>query len=161
MWGACWAVVLAATAVAGCGGRSTPDATAPQNATGAHQVQAPPPPPSKAQGAAPGETNDPDSAGTLVVSRELVQACPELQLVKAAQSEIEPDMVWLVVLDSLADCMNTTLRTRKVTVTGGQEQREIVKHVLQAKGVDLTRVAFGSSYEQRVLLTLAPEGSST
>ena len=79
----------------------------------------------------------------LIVSRDIVAACPVMQDVQAAAPRLDAEVVWLVVLDSLAACMNQGgLRARRVSVSGGDWQRDVVEKVLFTRGVDLQRVSF-------------------
>lgn len=78
----------------------------------------------------------------LVVGREVIQQCPQLVLVRAHMGEIDPDMVWLAVLEAIADCMGQDgpLAGRSIGVSGDEEHRHVVREVLGARGVAPTRV---------------------
>jgi len=78
----------------------------------------------------------------LVVGREVIQQCPQLVLVRSHMGDIDPDMVWLAVLEALADCMGQDgpLATKNIGVSGDEEHRHVVREVLGARGVAPTRV---------------------
>jgi hypothetical protein len=78
----------------------------------------------------------------LVVGREVIQQCPQLVLVRAHMGEIDPDMVWLAVLEAVADCMGQDgpLSGKSIGVSGDEEHRHVVREVLGARGVAPTRV---------------------
>lgn len=123
--------------------------------SGVQQRQAPtvPAPPSQARnpsgsGMGPsqehaqrGEDSDADDA-ELVVGREVIQQCPQLVLVRGHMNEIDPDMVWLAVLEAVADCMGQDgpLAGKSIGVSGDEEHRHVVREVLGARGVAPTRV---------------------
>jgi hypothetical protein len=82
-----------------------------------------------------------DDSGVLVVSREIVAGCPTLQALRARADEFDPDLVWLLVLESVAECMtNGGLQTRAIAISGDDEHRQIVRDVLGSRGVDPQRV---------------------
>lgn len=97
-------------------------------------------PQGRAQGQG-GEDSDADDA-ELVVGREVIQQCPQLVLVRAHMGEIDPDMVWLAVLEAVADCMGQDgpLSGKSIGVSGDEEHRHVVREVLGARGVAPTRV---------------------
>jgi hypothetical protein len=78
----------------------------------------------------------------LVVGREVIQQCPQLVLVRSHMGDIDPDMVWLAVLEALADCMGQDgpLAAKNIGVSGDEEHRHVVREVLGARGVAPTRV---------------------
>ena len=88
-----------------------------------------------------GEEPDADDA-ELVVGREVIRQCPQLVLVRAHMGEIDPDMVWLAVLEAIADCMGQDgpLAGKNIGVSGDEEHRHVVREVLGARGVAPTRV---------------------
>ena len=88
-----------------------------------------------------GEDSNADDA-ELVVGREVIQQCPQLVLVRSHMGDIDPDMVWLAVLEALADCMaqDGPLATKSIGVSGDEEHRHVVREVLGARGVAPTRV---------------------
>jgi hypothetical protein len=94
--------------------------------------------PPQAQG---GEDSEADDA-ELVVGREVIQQCPQLVLVRSHMGEIDPDMIWLAVLEALADCMaqDGPLAAKSIGVSGDEEHRHVVREVLGARGVAPTRV---------------------
>jgi len=83
-----------------------------------------------------------DDDAELVVGREVIQQCPQLVLVRSHMGDIDPDMVWLAVLEALADCMGQDgpLATKNIGVSGDEEHRHVVREVLGARGVAPTRV---------------------
>jgi hypothetical protein len=127
-----------------CGGRgaSHPPSTAAQA-----QQTAPPPSPrapsaEPSQGRAMGGEEPQGDDAELVVGREVIQQCPQLVLVRGHMGEIDPDMVWLAVLEAVADCMGQDgpLAGKSIGVSGDEEHRHVVREVLGARGVAPTRV---------------------
>jgi hypothetical protein len=57
-------------------------------------------------------------------------------------AELDPDMVWLAVLESIADCMSEggPLSGQSLGVSGDEEHRRVVRDVLGTRGVAATRV---------------------
>jgi hypothetical protein len=57
-------------------------------------------------------------------------------------NEFDPDMVWLAVLESIADCMGEggAMSTQNIGVSGDEEHRHVVREVLGSRGVAPTRV---------------------
>jgi hypothetical protein len=90
------------------------------------------------QGAAESQEDDAE----LVVGRDVIQQCPQLVLVRSHMGDIDPDMVWLAVLEALADCMGQDgpRATKNIGVSGDEEHRHVVREVLGARGVAPTRV---------------------
>jgi len=78
----------------------------------------------------------------LVVSSEVVGQCPTLRLVREHVSEFDPDMVWLAVLESIAECMShgSSMAGQSIGVSGDEEHRHVVRQVLSSRGVAPTRV---------------------
>jgi len=78
----------------------------------------------------------------LIVSRDVVAACPTLRLVRQHMSELDQDMVWLAVLESIGDCMSEggAMERQNIGVSGDEEHRHIVREVLETHGVSPTRV---------------------
>jgi hypothetical protein len=78
----------------------------------------------------------------LVVSRDVVGRCPTLRLVREHVSEFDPDLVWLAVLESIADCMSqgSPLGDQLIAVSGDEEHRHVVREVLGSRGIAPTRV---------------------
>jgi hypothetical protein len=76
------------------------------------------------------------------VSREVVAACPTLVLVREHSDRFDPDMLWLAVLEAIADCMssNGPMAARNIGVSGDEEHRHVVREVLGSRGVAPTRV---------------------
>jgi hypothetical protein len=83
----------------------------------------------------------------LVVSRDVVANCPTLRLVRAHIRELEQDMVWLAVLESIAQCMsdNGPMAQQNIGVSGDEEHRHVVRQVLGTHGIAPTRVVAKSS----------------
>jgi hypothetical protein len=78
----------------------------------------------------------------LIVGREVVARCPTLRLVRQHTSEFDPDTIWLVVLESIAECMSQggTMSQQAIGVSGDEEHRHVVREVLGVRGVAPTRV---------------------
>jgi hypothetical protein len=110
-----------------------------QHAT--HGARTPPRGPAGAPQTQGREESEGDDA-ELVVGREVIQQCPQLVLVRSHMGELDPDMVWLAVLEALADCMGQDgpLATKNIGVSGDEEHRHVVREVLGARGVAPTRV---------------------
>jgi hypothetical protein len=138
------ALVLAGAAVA-CGGTKAAS-RAPAKAAAS-------PPPAQEQpraqrGAEPERGRSAEQPGgddkdaELVVSRDVVGRCPTLRLVKAHVAELDPDMVWLAVLESIADCMSEggPMASQMLGVSGDEEHRHVVREVLGTRGVAPTRI---------------------
>jgi len=143
-------VALGSGAACGANNESKPPATAaqPQPAPqtpsaaaapsvspqpGAQPPSSPPSPPS-ASGA--------EDEAELVVNRDVVSECPTLRLVRRHASEFDADMVWLAVLESIADCMaeGGPMGQRSIAVSGDERHRQVVREVLGSHGIDATRV---------------------
>jgi hypothetical protein len=139
------AIGAACVACGGSRGASQPASTAAaaKNAQVAPTVPGPPQHATRPsqQHAQPAEEPDADDA-ELVVGREVIQQCPQLVLVRSHMGEIDPDMVWLAVLEALADCMaqDGPLAAKSIGVSGDEEHRHVVREVLGARGVAPTRV---------------------
>jgi hypothetical protein len=143
--------VLASAGLA-CASHPKPAATANTPPTAPPPPAAPSSPPLGQAGAA--APSGPGAAGTaqgqgheagdaeLVVSRDVVARCPTLQLVRQHVSEFDPDMVWLAVLESIADCMGGSgpLSGQNLGVSGDEEHRHVVREVLGSRGIAPTRV---------------------
>ena len=84
---------------------------------------------------------DPEDA-ELVVGRDVVSQCPTLRLVRAHVSEFDPEMVWLAVLESIAECMGKdgAMSTQTIAVSGDEEHRRVVREILATHGVAPTRI---------------------
>ncbi|HXN30822.1 MAG TPA: hypothetical protein VN894_03130, partial [Polyangiaceae bacterium] len=56
--------------------------------------------------------------------------------------EFDPDMIWLAVLESIADCMGQggAMAQQAIGVSGDEEHRHVVREVLGSRGVAPTRV---------------------
>jgi hypothetical protein len=78
----------------------------------------------------------------LIVSREVVARCPTLRLVRQHIGAFDPDMVWLAVLESVAECMGEggAMAKQAIAVSGDEEHRDVVRQVLGSRGVAPTRV---------------------
>jgi hypothetical protein len=86
----------------------------------------------------------------LVVSREIVASCPTLQALRARADEFDPDLVWLLVLETVADCMtNGSLESRALAISGDEEHRQIVRDVLGSRGVRPERVTATPEAQRR------------
>jgi hypothetical protein len=168
-------VALAAGPVIGCAGTHAeskpPTAAAAAPAAAAHPTAAPSS--AKAQiGPNPGAPAPEESSedAELVVSREVIGACPKLRLVRQHVAELDPNTVWLAVLASLSDCMSETgpMAGQMVGVSGDEEHRHVVREVLGSRGVAPTRILAapvspegaaecqGGAVCQRVEITIAP-----
>jgi len=156
---AAFAALVAGTGL-GCGTQSAPKS--PPTATGPAPGTRPPPahaanapktnasPPVGPRGAAPspGPSDGQDSQGNadddaeLVVSRDVVARCPTLRLVRQHMSELDQDMVWLAVLESIAECMSEggPLAQENIGVSGDEDHRHIVREVLGTHNIAPTRV---------------------
>jgi hypothetical protein len=112
-----------------------------------------------------------DDDAELVVSRDIVARCPKLSAVRQHVAELDPDMVWLAVLDSLGECMGAgePLAAQSLGVSGDEEHRHVVREVLGSRGVAPTRVIAmptsaqgaaecqgGADCSKRVEITIAP-----
>ncbi|MGH7271130.1 MAG: hypothetical protein ACREJ3_11930 [Polyangiaceae bacterium] len=85
--------------------------------------------------------SDEDDA-ELVVSRDVVLSCPEMRLVRRHMAEIDPQMMWLAVLESLAECMKDggPMAGQNIGVSGNEEHRHVVREVLGSRGIAPIRV---------------------
>lgn len=121
-----------ANAAAAQAGSQPPAAALPPNA------QAPPKAATRARSS---EEPDGDDA-ELVVEREVVARCPTLRLVRRHIGAFDPDMIWLAVLESIADCMSRdgSMAQQAIGVSGDEEHRHVVREVLATRGVAPTRV---------------------
>jgi hypothetical protein len=119
-----------------------------------------------------GEDGNDDDNAELVVSRDVVSRCPKMRLVRQHVAELDPDMVWLAVLESLGECMGQggPMADQNVGVSGDEEHRHVVREVLGTRGVAPTRVVAtptsvqgaaecqgGGDCSKRVEITIAPE----
>lgn len=138
------AIGVACAACGGSHGASKQPSTAAAKGVQSQQAATPPPAPQakppqeRAQGGGDSDAEDAE----LVVGREVIQQCPQLVLVRAHMGEIDPDMVWLAVLEAIADCMGQDgpLASKSLGVSGDEEHRHVVREVLGARGVAPTRV---------------------
>jgi hypothetical protein len=121
----------------------SPGAESPQGGVQAPQKdsegQARPRVPSDQLGS--GEPNDDDNV-ELVVDGDVVARCPKLRLVRRHVEQFDPEMVWLAVLESIADCMREggPMAADTLGVSGTEDHRHIVRQVLSSRGVAPTRV---------------------
>ena len=104
------------------------------------------------------------------MSRDVVARCPKLRLVRQHVAELDPDMVWLAVLESLGECMGQggPMAEQSIGVSGDEEHRHVVREVLGSRGVAPTRVIAtpvaqgaaecqgGADCSKRVEITLTP-----
>jgi hypothetical protein len=152
---------------------TAPEETAPaaSQANGTSQ-ETPAIPPSPADSAAQDEAQHADEkdAAELVVSRDVVSRCPEMRMVRQNAARFDPDMLWVAVLVSLADCMKGgPMALQTIGVSGDEEHRHVVREVLGSRGVAPTRVVAvplsaqgraecqgGIDCSQRVEITIAP-----
>jgi hypothetical protein len=83
-----------------------------------------------------------DDETELIVSREIVAHCPTLRAVREHIGAFDPDMAWLAVLESIADCMSEggAMAQQAIAVSGDEEHRRVVRQVLGSHGVIPTRV---------------------
>jgi hypothetical protein len=95
-------------------------------------------------GGAPAEpgTHGEEEDAELVVSGDVVARCPTLAVVRRHMSELDEDMLWLVVLESIGECMGEggPLSQQNLGVSGDEAHRHIVREVLSAHGIAPTRV---------------------
>ncbi len=173
--------LLIGGASAACGGahESADASRAPAQSPGAQESPVPPAarlnsgmdgtsaaPPERGQTSGEG-----DDDTELVVSREIVARCPVLRVVRQHADAFDQDMVWLAVLESVADCMSegSPMAQQNIAVSGDEGHRHVVREVLGSRGVAPTRVvavppsALGAAECQggkgcatRVEITIAP-----
>lgn len=117
--------------------RESPGATEEQNGPGGNEPNAEQNQPNGGQGPQ-GEQGDAE----LVVSRDVVAKCPTLRLVRKHVEELDPDMVWLAVLESIGDCMSEggPMARQSLGVSGDEEHRRVVREVLGTRGIAPERV---------------------
>jgi hypothetical protein len=86
--------------------------------------------------------NEGDADAELIVSTDVVSRCPTLRLVRAHVNEFDSDMLWLAVLESIADCMSEDgpMADQTIGVSGEEQHRHVVREVLGSRGVAPTRV---------------------
>jgi hypothetical protein len=167
-------VVVALAAIA-CGGARVQSTSATAAVTKPTASSASPPAASSHAGVRPqppdqSQDDDNDDA-ELVVSRDVVAACPKLGLVRQHVAELDPDMLWVAVLDSLGQCMSADgpLAQQSLGVSGDEQHRHVVREVLGSRGVAPTRVVAtktsvqgaaecqgGVDCSKRVEITIAP-----
>ncbi|HEY6460500.1 MAG TPA: hypothetical protein VIY73_10130 [Polyangiaceae bacterium] len=158
-----------ATACGGTHAASKPPATAQGS------VQAQPAVPASPLDGAPGggaahASEDADDA-QLVIAADVVARCPLLGLVRSRIGDFDPDMVWLVALESIADCMGSRgpMAGDNLAVSGDEDHRHVVRRILGARGISPTRVVAraasragaaecqgGVPCDRRVEITIAP-----
>jgi hypothetical protein len=86
--------------------------------------------------------------GVLVVGGAIVRRCPTLRAMKAHPPNMHDDAAWLVILQSLADCLEKGgLKSERILVTGGDQTGPLVRYVLAKMGVDRERVDVARSEE--------------
>lgn len=143
-------------ALTGCGGRREPPksaapapSAAPVPAASAPHAAAAPSSTAAGNGQPGGAPDVPQSGdgasgedAELVVSREVVAACPTLRLVRMHMDELDPDLLWLAVLEAIGDCMGNdgSMAEQSIGVSGDEEHRHIVREILGTQGVAPTRV---------------------
>lgn len=129
----------ASSAAAATSSPAAPAAQPPRNdSTGRAEAQ-PRVPPNDQLGS--GEPSDDDNV-ELVVDGDVVERCPKLRLVRQHVDQFDPEMVWLAVLASIADCMHEggPMAADTLGVSGSEDHRHIVRQVLSSRGVSPTRV---------------------
>lgn len=90
---------------------------------------------------APRAASSSDDGAVLVVAKSVVTACEHLREVAEGTRELEPENVWVVILEGLSDCLSTGgLKAQRLLVTGDAEHRDIVRLVMAAKGAPMDRV---------------------
>jgi hypothetical protein len=127
--------------------QTTPIQPSPRASAPSSGAQGRPPSPQRGiapPGRATGESANPGDEGDaeLVVSRDVVMRCPTLRLVREHIGEFDQDMVWLAVLESIADCMSQSgpMGGQAIGVSGDEEHRHVIREVLGSRGVAPTRV---------------------
>lgn len=121
---------------------STPTARASHSAGAATRTDSSQPKSGASGGPAADQgQRDPEDA-ELVVGRDVVAHCPTLRLVRAHVSEFDPEMVWLAVLESIAECMSKdgAMSAQSIGVSGDEEHRRVVREILATHGVAPTRI---------------------
>jgi hypothetical protein len=135
-----WLALASAMAATACGGTKAP-AASPAAATPALRGQtagaARTP-----SGARPSRSAAPSADAELVVHRDVVVQCPTLRLIRAHAAEFDAEMIWVAVLEAIADCMRDDgpLARQSLGVSGDEEHRHVVREVLAARGISPTRV---------------------
>jgi hypothetical protein len=80
-------------------------------------------------------------SGSLVVSVDLVRRCERLQATRFAARPADEEKLWLGVLQTLADCMNTAEHAEaRLVITGGSRPDALVRYTLAKMGVDRERI---------------------
>ncbi|HEY1693468.1 MAG TPA: hypothetical protein VGG39_14975 [Polyangiaceae bacterium] len=162
-----------ATACGGTHAASKPPATA----QGSVQAQpATPEVPGSPLDGAPGDRSaqagaSADDDAQLVIAADVVARCPLLGLVRSRVGDFDPDTVWLIALESIADCMSRRgpMAGDNLGVSGDEDHRHVVRRVLGARGVSPTRVVAraasragaaecqgGAPCNRRIEITLVP-----
>jgi hypothetical protein len=162
-----------ATACGGTHAASKPPATAQGNVQAQPTVPAVPASPVDGApgGGAAHASEDADDA-QLVIAADVVARCPLLALVRSRIGDFDPDMVWLVALESIADCMSSRgpMAGDNLAVSGDEDHRHVVRRILGARGISPTRVVAraaavragatecqgGVPCDKRIEITLAP-----
>lgn len=88
------------------------------------------------------EPSGDDDNVELIVDGDIVARCPQLRLVRRHVDQFDPDLVWLAVLESIADCMREggPMAAETLGVSGSEDHRHIVRQILSSRGVSPTRV---------------------
>lgn len=93
---------------------------------------------------------------------QIVNACPALVRLRATADAVPANAMWLVILDRLADCMQTgDLRGRTIVLYGASSPRTLVTRVLVDSGVDAARLAIIAAPEARDTLEISLAPSPT
>ncbi|MCL2450835.1 MAG: hypothetical protein FWD17_17975, partial [Polyangiaceae bacterium] len=128
-------------AASGCAGAKT---RPPTSAEGAARAMPPGGRPSatEAQHSSSGAGRPSPGDAELVVHRDVVAQCPTLRLVRAHADEFDAEMIWLAVLEAIADCMREDgpLARQSLGVSGDEDHRHVVREVLASRGIAPTRV---------------------
>lgn len=97
-------------------------------------------PPKQAAQTKSTDDDDDGAAGVLVVSADLVHRCANLQALKNHPPRDE-GKAWLVILKSIAECMNSPEhRNDRLLLTGGRRPDAVIRFVLAKMGVSEDRV---------------------
>jgi hypothetical protein len=86
----------------------------------------------------PSDENDVE----LVVDSDVVARCPALRFVRRHVEQFDPDLVWVAVLGSIAECMSAggPMQGDTIEVSGTEAYRHVVRQVLRSRGISPVRV---------------------
>ena len=97
--------------------------------------------PAATQSIPPDAEDEDGPSGVLVVSADIVHRCANLQAIKNGPPPKDEESAWLIILQSLADCMKTGgLKGEHLVVTGGSRPGGVVRYVLAKLGIANERV---------------------